>query len=717
MEIVKDNHNYYSQAGKSSLEKITYLLDRKSQIDKILEGKQRTSIIKDNNISLEENQEIIDIQDESDNEKNIFSEKYKNKHNLDIQEQKLKYFAGVKNPCTYIEKRVKKNITERRKAMKKEKKEKNIDDENYEMKENSPEKKEDLPKTIAKEELYKIINSGNNFNYYYHLLHHTDNANYYSENAKNIIIFGPEVNATRYNPKLEYIYPKTIYSPSFKSMSGRYDKEELTEKVKQKLEKKMLERDNNKKINKSKEKIDKMKIQYKSPQSYQEKKERNKQIMYKKYIDEKTNSSNTNKGNKSEMNNINFNELISKEYNSSNSKNNKSGTNNNETIFTSHIIKNANYNESNINNSNINNNIILNNAFLTIRLSNYLNALKNNNKNIRKINLINKSKYPDINPKTTYASSTSNIFKSDKNKTIRLNRTSSDNNIFTTKTIDSIQNRMKLDKEKEKENLLYTIRAPNFNKMLSRDYLNKLNYQEEPIHPQLNPNFNVVQPKCVMKVIYSHRPTQKKTINILKGLGDEFTFDINKLYHKYNNHSPAKSFYFNKMKGRAGKNKENNLPFYMLNLANRYSCMNFNEKSYLMNNFYEGRLKSPISSFNQQKSFNNRLIDQKKNDNLNEEKNNDKDAFKIFTKILENISTKNKRKKFIIPQQDYMSVTYKNGFLNGLPEFYRINLDSIKRKNKIDGITYKMYRSSSEGKDLLSKKDKEVFLVNLNENK
>ena len=704
-EIVKDNHNYYSQAGKSSMEKITYLLDRKTKIDKILEGKQRTSIIKDNNISQEENQEVIDIQDEDDNDKNIFSEKYKNKHNLDIQEQKLKYFAGVKNPCTYIEKKVKKNITERRKVLKKEKNEK---------KENSPKKvKEDLSKTIAQEELYKIISSGNNFNYYYHLLHHTDNANYYSENAKNIIIFGPEVNATRYNPKLEYIYPKTIYSPSFKSMSGRYDKEELTEKLKKKLEKKI----NVKKTEKLKEKVDKnVKIKYKNRKS-QGKIELNKKIMYKKYIDEKTNSSNTFKGNGSELNTINFNELITKEYNNSNSKNNnKSGTNNNnETIFTSNIIKNANYNESNINNSNINNNIILNNAFLTIRLTNYLNALKNNNnKKIRKINIINKSKYPDINlRKTTYASSTSNIFKNDKNKIIKLNRTSSDMNIFSTKTIDSIQNnnRIKLNKEKE-----YTIRAPNFNKMLSRDYLNKLNYQEEPIHPQLNPNFNVVQPKCVMKVIYSQRPTPKKTINILKGLGDEFTFDINKLYHKYNNHSPAKSFYLNKMTGRANKNKDNNLPSYMSNLANRYSCVNFNEKSYLMNNFYEGRLKSPISSFNQQKSFNYRLINQKNNNNLNEEKNNDKDAFKIFTKIFENISTKNKRKKLIIPQQDYMSVTYRNRFLNGLPEFYRVNLDSIKRNNKIDGITYKMYRNSSEGKDLLSKKDKKVFLVNVNEN-
>ena len=692
------------------MEKLSYLLDRKSQFDKILEGKQRTSIIKEDNLSQEENQDINDVQDESENV-NIFSEEYKNKHNLSIQEQKLKYFAGVKNPCTYIEKKVKKNITEINKALKKNKNSEQNEylsqNEENENKDNSPKKvKEDLNKKIAKEELYKIMNSGNNFNFYYHLLHHTDNANYYSENKKNIIFFGPEVNATRYNPKLEFIYPKTIYSPSFKSMSGRYDKEILTEKVKKKLEEKILE----------KEKEDKMmKTQYKSPKFSQEKNEENKKIIYKKYIGEKTNSSNTVKGNGSEINNVNLKNLITKGYN--NSKNNKSGTNNNETIFTSNIIKNPNYDESNINNSNINNNIILNNAFLTIKLSNYLNSLKNKNKNVRKINLINKNKYPDLNPsRTVYASSTSNIFKNDKNRTIRLNRTSSDMNIFSTNTIDSIKSRNNITINKPKENS-YIIRAPNFNSMLSREYLNKLNYQEEPIHPELNPNFNSVRPKCIMKVIYSQNPTQKKTIKILKGLGDEFTFDINKLFYKYNDHFQAKSFYFDKMTGRLSKNKDNKLPSYMSNLANRNSCVYFNEKSYSMNNFYEGRLKSPISSFNQQKSFNYTLINPKKNDNLNsEEKNNNDNAFKIFTKIFENNSTKNKRKKISIPKQDFMSVTYKNGFLNGLPEFYSINLDSIKRKNKIDGITYKIYRSASEGKNLLSKKDKKIFLVNLNKN-
>jgi hypothetical protein len=89
------------------------------------------------------------------------------------------------------------------------------------------------------------MDSGFNFSYYHHLLHHTSDANFYSENKKNEIILGPDINATRYNPNLEYIYPKTIYSPSFKLMDGRYDKELLIEKLKKELELKIKKMRNN----------------------------------------------------------------------------------------------------------------------------------------------------------------------------------------------------------------------------------------------------------------------------------------------------------------------------------------------------------------------------------------------------------------------------------------------------------------------------------------
>jgi hypothetical protein len=723
IDIEKSSKNYFSHIGKTSMEKITYLVDRKSHLDKILAGKQRPAFMQDF-ISQEENPDIYYIQNDTEYDNNIFSENYEAKHVSELNEQKLKYFNNVKNPCTYIENRVKKNITERHKKPKKNKKVENIEDNNESEEKDENNKKneaEDIHKIIAKEELQKLINTGNNFSYYYHLLHHTHNDNYYIENNKNEIILGPEVNATRYNPKLEYIYKKTIYSPSFKLMYGRYDKEKLTEKLKNILDKKIKNRkeEDKKRFEKLKENIDiKTRTHNKIPKFYYSKRKelrKSNSFMYKKYLEENANSSMTFKGNKSEIN-----ENTTKD-------NNKSGSNNNnETVFTSNALKNINYNETITNNSNVNmnNNMVLKNAYLTVRLTNYLYDVKNK-KNFRKINLINKDRFPNLFPKREgKASSVTNIFNNDKNKMIssRLNKTSNSNNsdlyIFPTTEKATNSTNCKPNSKKNKDNS-YTIKAPNFNKMLGRNYLSKLNFQEEPIHPALNPNWSSVKPKCIMKVIYSHRPIQKKIINKFHGMGDEATFDINKVFYKYNDHIEPKTVNFDKMMGRSNNKEgiENNFPSFMTNLANRNSCVNFNEKSLIMNNFCEGRLKDQISSFNQQKCFNIKL---KENNeiNLNNnsfERNNENDASKIFGKIFGSNSTKSRKKKISIPKQDFMAISYKSGLLDGLPEFYRINLDSIKNKNKIDGITFKSYYDSS--KDILSNREKKVFLIDFNKMK
>ena len=67
--------------------------------------------------------------------------------------------------------------------------------------------------------------------------------------------------------------------------------------------------------------------------------------------------------------------------------------------------------------------------------------------------------------------------------------------------------------------------------ILDEKYLSKLKKIEEPIHPQINPNWNVIQPKCIMKIDYSHSPIQKKKINEFQGLGEEATFQIKMLFY------------------------------------------------------------------------------------------------------------------------------------------------------------------------------------------
>jgi hypothetical protein len=50
-----------------------------------------------------------------------------------------------------------------------------------------------------------------------------------------------------------------------------------------------------------------------------------------------------------------------------------------------------------------------------------------------------------------------------------------------------------------------TGKTVNFEKMLSREYLNNQGMVREPLHPSLNPKYDMVHPKCIMKVVYSNK--------------------------------------------------------------------------------------------------------------------------------------------------------------------------------------------------------------------
>ena len=256
------------------------------------------------------------------------------------------------------------------------------------------------------------------------------------------------------------------------------------------------------------------------------------------------------------------------------------------------------------------------------------------------------------------------------------------------------------------------LKSINFDKMLSRQYLDNLNYEEEPLHPQVNPKYSFVHPKCIMKVVYANK-TYHKSIKKFEGLGEEVTFDADKLFYKYNDHFPTKSFYFNKMSGRSSS-VDGCLPSYMVNLGNRNSCLDFNDKSYKLNYFSEGHLKEQRSSFNQHKSFNSKLNMNLLNlKDINKKRDENNEIFKIYKKLKGN--NKNmKRKKKEIPGQRFMSISLKNESNSILPEFYRVNLDKIDYfRNKIDGITLKAYnKSCDEKKQLFSDYDKKIFLVN-----
>ena len=791
----------YSHAGKVSSEKLSYLLDRKSHIDKILAGKKRTKIVETDFINKEESYDDLENQINDVEEEDIFTNDYEIKHISDLNEQKLKYFSNVKNPCTYIENKVKKTTNKSKRQSK-----------NIEVKE-----KPMSNEAKAKEELKKLIHSNNKFNYYYHLLHHTDNSNYFSEEKDDSIIFGPEVNATRYNPKLEYIYKKIIYSPSFKLMCGRYDQQILSKAVKNKIESikiKKRELERIKRIQKIKELVNsKLDTIYKSPTFYNDKNndfiknnekirelkelkrsqslivenptikdkilgdvEMEKQLQRgvipehhdvrirgekafnfqldkgeTKTIDQMGNNSNSFKGSIIYDNNTIINEqsLINNKNNSNNNYNNNSSiNNNNETIYTSNALKNelaslyntnSNNNESN-NNSNLNiekyqiknnaNNIELNNKYLTMRL-NYNNDISNTRnlksqtfyeKNFKKFNCFKRKKFEKIKDpkKTMYTSSGSNMFNNENidKSSIKMNRTTA-NNLFTKKDTFNDTSNINNNINSSLRNLdPSTKKGIAFDKMLSREYLDNLNYEEEPLHPQVNPKYNLVQPKCIMKVVYSNKAYNIKNIKRFEGLNEEVTFDADKLFYKYNDHFPAKSFHFNKMTGRS-TSIDGFLPSFMVNLGNRNSCLSFNDKSLKLNNFSEGKLKEQRSSFNQHKSFNSKLnMNLVSIRELNKMKEKNSEINKIYSKLKQSNSVKNiRRKKRIIPGQPFMSVSLKTPSYSSLPEFYRVNLDLIERnkeyyKNKIDGITLKVNVRENRFNDLLTKYEKKLFFVN-----
>ena len=782
--LIKKKEILFSHAGKVSSEKLSYLLDRKSHIDKILAGKKRTKIVETDFINKEESYNDLEDQINDIEEEDIFTNEYEAKHISEINEQKLKYFSNVKNPCTFIESKVNNKIKAKNKLI--------------QIKEGEMTKE-----AKAKEELKKLIHSSNKFNYYYHLLHHTDNSNYFSDD-NNLIIFGPEVNATRYNPKLEFIYKKIIYSPSFKLMSGRYDQQFLSKTVKNRIENnkiKKRERERKKRKEKIREIVNsKVDTIYKSPTFYNEKNndfiknnekirelkelkrsqslivdsmikdkilgdvEMEKQLQrgiipehhdvrirnekaFNFYLDKSDNknfeqignNSNSIKGSMMYDTNTLINEqsLINNKDNS-NINNNSSNNNENETIYTSNALKNelvplynnnTNNNESNNNNSYINlekyqlrnngNNVELNNKFITMRINNYNKNFKNNTI-FKKLNSFKRKNFFNLKDpkKTVYTSSASNIFNNDniEKNSIKMNKTTS-NNLFQRQDNNNNSCNNNINTSLNNINPI-SIKGITFDKMLSREYLDNLFYEEEPLHPQVNPRYNLVHPKCIMKVVYSKRKCNLKNVKRFEGLGEEVTFDAGKIFYKYNDHFPAKSFYFNKMTGRS-TSFDGYLPSFMVNLGNRNSCLSFNDKSLKLNHFSEGKLKEQRSSFNQHKSFNWKLNMNLLNfKEINKQMEENSDINKIYRKIKEGNSVRNiRRKKIPIPGQPFLSVSLKSASNTTLPEFYRVNLDMIERnkefyKNKIDGITLKTNARIKDSKKLLNNHEKKLFLVN-----
>ena len=490
--------------------------------------------------------------------------------------------------------------------------------------------------------------------YKYHLLHHNENYDYIFNKRR----IGPS--CAKYQPKFEYTYKKLIYSIPFKKMSGR-QRQIVIKKIKQ--DNNNNQQSTSKKIVSSLDKIKQSPIK----NSFKIKKEKLR-----------------NKNNRYERNTI-FDSIISKQ---SKRKDSSNSINSNNFVFTN--------NELNFIRKKIKlekkKNLSKQKEIIKANSMNKFNL--NKEKLLEKINLQTPQQQSDSTQIFHLKITNNNDFisnKSSEKNTIKSQLKSEDNNNINQSLNQTVK-----------------YKAINFKKMLSREYLNKIKSSKEPIHPMVTPNYSSVEPKTIMKVLYS-KTSKKDNNNKMIAYNNDFTYDINEIYNKYNNHHYPKKFNLSKMCGRY-ENEKNTLPVFMLRSFDRNSIDNLNESSLKMNNYANSTFQDFKSSFKVKQTFNARIkLNELKNENQVMQYNKKYNLKKMLNKKLRYLDEKKEKSDIsIIPR-----ITW---WKNRLGEFYKKDYDELSQNfsssflgTKVDGITYKIYENKSKYKDLLTKYEKELF--------
>ena len=517
-------------------------------------------------------------------------------------------------------------------------------------KENEEEKKK---ADIEREINFELENE----KYKYHLIHHHHDLLI----SKSLIDLYDQVSSNSYKPKLEFIFKKIIYSPEFNKMSGRYDQEKKRGKIEQ-------QKNISHQIQKQKEYA-----------NYQKK------LKIIRNIHLKNESRNINKKLGRNYSELDINLSINKKNSIISIKNNIEESHNNISKYIDeNTVSTINYNNNNNkttsgkkrHNSNLATEIIYPNIS-----KNDSAILINNNTNRKSL-------------KRVYSYNTlNNINQNYSNYSYK--KYKNNNSSSSTSKKKYINNNKNLNK------------VVNFDKMLPREYINKLKQQRTNIYSSLSPNYDIIRPKCIMKVIYGQKYYKKNKPKEFKSDYNQIIFDINKSYNKYNNHFPPKNIYLGKMTGRK---MDKTLPSYMLDQYNRNSYNTFNEKSLKMNNFANGDLLQQRSSFNEKKTFNYKLNDQYTG---NEDNYLTKDINIIFRRITKH-PINNQKSSY----GEYKSLSDNYNNKTKMPEYYQMNLDRYGKYpfscgEKIDGFTMKTIKGNKSTIDMLSDYEKHIFLSKL----
>ena len=253
---------------------------------------------------------------------------------------------------------------------------------------------------------------------------------------------------------------------------------------------------------------------------------------------------------------------------------------------------------------------------------------------------------------------------------IKLQNESLSNNINS--SISSYNNKTNINyhtQNNSKKNLIKTI---DFEKIMSREQIDKIKNKKIKSIPFIFPNYNLVTDRTISKVIYSKPNENKRKIKIMKGIDSLINYNPDKVINKIDNHSEIKVPNFNLMNSRFEKKNKSKLPIYMQNLHDRKSVDTINEKSLKLNNFSNSKFLNPSNSFWPKRSYNNII-------NLNLLKNNSLNYGKFKDESLE------KQKNILKTELNFI---YKD-------KDELINEGALKR---FDNITYKTIHNTIKDK-------------------
>ena len=693
----------FSQMGEASTKQFLYLLDKKKEIDDLFQNKKPKKVKRKSPDFLNpKEKDLYDYEfDKNQYEDNIFDKDYEIKYKQE-KEEKMKKYKPPKNSCTYIN--TFKNLIQMMNKNKNQEVEK---------------QKDEALKSKQRQEIEKqLIYDLSNERYRYHLMHHHHDL--YVD--KSLINSNQQSSGASYLPKVDLIFKKLVYSPEFGKMVGRYD-QETKKGIKENNKEILLKKQKEKEFKNFQKQLRKIRKSIRLQQNQREDSEseleeerisNRRRSMYENITNNFGNNNLLKRNSTIETENgsRNFNKIIIKKNSSASVK-----------------IGKGKYNENNYNLSdekkNMSNNFEENTA--SSMNHNITNSVKNK---------IKSEETEELQPNNT-SKNESNILINDNNnspkKSLNGKQPSNtlNNIIRLRKTSDCFSSMNKKYRNNSsllstsKNSIILPHKIVNFEKMISRDYLERLKKHKANTYVVISPNYDKIKPKVIMKVRYRKQKHdnkyKKKEFNNFFG---QMLFDVDKSYNNYNNHFAPKSIYIGKMIGRKS---DTILPTYMLDQYNRNSFNTFNDKSLKMNNFSNGSLRPQRSSFNQKRTFNYKLNDQYSG---NDNDGFDKDLDSIFRKITmldinSQKSTYNENNSLSCPslnKNNSRYIHFRNHNLRKIkiPEYYKINLDKYGKYRfsigeKIDGFTMKTIKTNKSALNLLSEREKKIFSSNLDE--